>query len=151
MVVIKNRQKKIPVNQQWLRATAEKVLIEAGYAGWGLGIWITTNKTIRFYNKKYRHKDKPTDILSFPFYPDLQPGDRPVPYDEDGRYLGDILISVERVACDARELGLAFEEQMCVLIVHGVCHLLGYDHETDEQFVIMQRREMELLAAIMRQ
>lgn len=148
MIIIKNRQKRVSVDQQWLTATAEQILAAAGYEGWGLGIWITTNRTIRDYNSRFRHKDKPTDILSFPFYPDLKPGKRPKVLDQDGDYLGDIIISAERVVLDARELGVSFDARMQVLVVHGVCHLLGYDHETDQQFKVMQKRERELLAAI---
>lgn len=101
MIIIKNRQKRVFVDQQWLTATAEQILTAAGYEGWGLGVWITTNRTIRAYNARYRHKNRPTDILSFPFYPDLKPGKRPKVLDEDGDYLGDIIISAERVVLDA--------------------------------------------------
>lgn len=147
MIIIKNRQKRVFVDQQWLTATAEQILTAAGYEGWGLGVWITTNRTIRAYNARYRHKNRPTDILSFPFYPDLKPGKRPKVLDEDGDYLGDIIISAERVVLDARELGVSFDARMQVLLVHGVCHLLGYDHETDAQYRVMQKRERELLTA----
>lgn len=148
MIIIKNTQRRIKIDQQWLTSVAEQVLIAAGYKNWGLGIWITTNRTIRDYNSRFRHKDKPTDILSFPFYPDLKPGKRPKVLDQDGEYLGDIIISAERVVLDARELGVSFDVRMQVLIVHGVCHLLGYDHETDRQFKVMQERETALLAVL---
>ncbi len=147
MIIIKNRQRRIKLDEKWLVSFAARAIAAAGYEGWGLGIWITTDKTIRSYNARFRHKDKPTDILSFPFYPDLQPGKRPKVVDEDGDYLGDLIISAERVVVDARELGVTFEERMQVLVVHGICHLLGYDHETDAQFRVMQKRERELLTA----
>jgi probable rRNA maturation factor len=147
MIIIRNTQRRIQCNEQRLVSFSTRAMAQAGYADWGLGIWITTNQTIRSYNARFRHKDKPTDILSFPFYPDLKPGKRPVVMDEEGEYLGDLIISAERVVVDARELEVTFEERMQVLIVHGICHLLGYDHETDAQYKVMQKRERELLAA----
>lgn len=148
IVILRNTQRRVKIDPEWVLSMADKIMSAAGYAGWGIGIWITTNKTIRQYNATYRHKDKPTDILSFPFYPKLKPGKRPKAVDPDDFYLGDIIISAERVVKDADELGVSFDERMTVLFVHGVCHLLGYDHETDAQFRTMQKKEKELLIKI---
>lgn len=150
VIILRITQRRIKIDNEWITMTADKIMSAAGYAGWGVGIWITTNKTIKQYNATYRHKDKPTDILSFPFYPKLKPGKRPKAVEPDDFYLGDIIISAERVEKDALDLHVTFDERMTVLLVHGICHLLGYDHETEAQFRVMHAREEELLGALTR-
>ena len=145
MVTIKNSQRTIAINVHQLETDAQKLLVALGYEGFDLGIWVTTNKTIRHYNKIYRHKDKPTDILSFPFHPELQPGQKIKVRSEDDKNLGDIIISAEYVARQLKETGESFDDRLKVLLVHGICHLLGYDHIADEQFAQMQRKEKFLL------
>ena len=67
MILLKNTQRTIPVNVTQLKKEAQQILDLLGYPDFDLGIWITTNKTIQEYNATYRNKNKPTDILSFPF------------------------------------------------------------------------------------
>ena len=81
---------------------------------------ITTNDEIRQINKEYRNIDKPTDVLSFPYE------DMPM------TPLGSIVISQDFVLQKAQELGHASEDECTLLFIHGLLHLLGYDHETDE-------------------
>ena len=135
----------MPVPLARVKKIIQILLDHLGYAHFDIGIWITTNATIRRFNKNYRHKDTPTDILSFPFYPDLKPGEKIYAATPDDQNLGDIIISAERAQKDAQELGIGFPEHLQVLLVHGVCHLLGYDHETDAQYKLMERKERELL------
>ena len=113
------------------------ILDQLGYADFDIAFMLTDNDTMQEYNFKFRGKNEPTDILSFPFYPDLCPGERIQSIDEDERNLGDVIISLDRVYHDARELGQSFELRMRILLVHGVCHLLGYDHHTDEEYAEM--------------
>jgi probable rRNA maturation factor len=80
---------------------------------------LTNDEEIRTLNKQFRKKDKTTDVLSFPALPES--GD-----------LGDIAISVDRAVAQAREHGHTVEQEIEILILHGLLHLLGYDHETDE-------------------
>jgi rRNA maturation RNase YbeY len=145
MILIKNTQKKVPVNVERLQKDAQRLLHFLGYADYDLGIWITTNQTIRKYNAAYRDKNKPTDILSFPFHTDLQAGDRINPESDDEKNLGDIIISAEYVNARLGEYGTMLNERMQVLLVHGVCHLLGYDHITEDDFIEMERMENLLL------
>jgi probable rRNA maturation factor len=77
---------------------------------------------MRVYNRTYRRKDTTTDVLSFPVNDDL---------DDQGHYLGDVLISMEQAGKQAVERSRAMEEEVRILMLHGVLHLLGYDHETD--------------------
>ncbi|MDT8407113.1 MAG: rRNA maturation RNase YbeY [Methylococcales bacterium] len=87
-------------------------------------------------NLRYRHKEGSTNILSFPFEapPELADG-----------YLGDLVICVPLVLAQARQQGKTFEQHCAHLIVHGVLHLLGYDHQTPEQAEVMEALEIALL------
>jgi probable rRNA maturation factor len=81
-------------------------------------IFVTCSEEMQKLNREYRGKDEPTDVLTFP---SLSP-----------RVLGDIAISVEIAATNAAELGHSTEAEVKVLILHGLLHLAGYDHETDD-------------------
>ncbi|OQA36449.1 MAG: Endoribonuclease YbeY [Candidatus Dependentiae bacterium ADurb.Bin331] len=145
MVTIKNSQRKIKYNPAHLKKDAQSILHFLNYGDFDLGIWLTTNKTIHRYNKEYREKDKPTDILSFAYHPDLKPGKRIIVHEDEDKNLGDLIISLEYVNQVADELGVSLDERMRVLLVHGICHLRGYDHETDSEYKIMHKEEKRIL------
>ncbi|HSW73947.1 MAG TPA: rRNA maturation RNase YbeY [Candidatus Limnocylindria bacterium] len=145
MILIKNTQRKIKVDTITLKKDAQRILDLLGYVDFDLGILLTTNKTIHEYNLHYRGKDKPTDILSFPTHPDLKPGQRIVATDDDEKSLGDVIIAPEYVVAEAEKLKVTFEQRMQRLLVHGICHLLGYDHIEDADYKIMLQKEMYLL------
>jgi len=128
-----------------LKNEAQKILNLLDYGNFDLGILLTDNKTMQKYNQEYRDKDKPTDILSFSYYPLLKPGERIKPTTEEDKNLGDLIISLEYVQIDAPKWGQTFEERMRILLVHGICHLLGYKHETDEKYNVMKAQEDYLL------
>ena len=151
MILIKNSLRKITVDTKQLQHDAQTVLDALDYGDYDLGIWLTTNKTIRDYNKTYRGKDKATDILSFPAHPELKPGQRIDVVTEDDKNLGDIIIAPEYVTKDAAKLGVTFEARMQRLLVHGICHLLGYDHIEDADYKAMYKKEMALLKKIQKQ
>ena len=145
MILIKNKQRKIKVDTEQLQLDAERILTFLKYQDYDLGIVLTSNATMQKYNRDYRHKDKATDILSFPFYPKLKPGERIKPTSDDEKNLGDLIIAPQYVQKDAPNWKQNFDERMRVLLVHGICHLLGYDHETEEEYVVMHRKEKALL------
>ncbi len=145
MITIKNTQRKIAINIKQLKSDIHNILIILGYDDFDIGIWLTTNKTIQKYNKQYRSKDKPTDILSFPYHASLKAGEQIKPKTEEDKNLGDLIISLEYVKKDAQRLDTTFEHRMRVLLVHGICHLLGYDHIKDEDYKKMHRKELFLL------
>lgn len=89
-----------------------------------LTVVITSDTRIRELNRTYRDVDAPTDVLSFSSIA----GEVAVPGIDDS-YLGDVIISFERAAEQAATLGHSVEEEIALLVVHGVLHLLGYDHE----------------------
>ena len=102
-------------------------------------ILLTDDASIHVYNREYRGVDRPTDVLSFP---QDEGGELISP--PDG-FLGDIVISVPRAAEQGRELGHSTERELAFLTVHGILHLLGYDHiDPDDETIMLehQRRIM---------
>ena len=147
MIALTNNQT-IPFDEAQFKKDAQALLKHLGYQDFDLGILITDNKAIHAFNSTYRNKDKTTDILSFPFHTELQAGERIVVEDEDEKNLGDIIISPEYVKADLERWGQSFEQRMRVLLVHGICHLLGYDHIKDEDYEVMKKKEQELLSQL---
>lgn len=149
MIIINNRQKKIKVDVKKLHVQAQKMLGVLDYTDFDLYILLTTNKSIHKLNKTFRNKDKSTDILSFPFHPNLKPGQRIKVTSENDKNLGDIIISLEHVQKDASEKwNRSFEYHLTALIAHGIAHLLGYDHHTDTKYKEMLKLEERLTKSI---
>jgi probable rRNA maturation factor len=150
MVTIKNTVRTIPVNSKKFKMDAQKLLNLLGYSDFDLGIWLTTNNTIRKYNRLYLKKDKPTDILSFPNYHNLRPGKRIIAKTLEEKDLGDIIISLEYGVRKSRKLEISLQKWLQQLLVHGICHLLGYTHDTEEEYKKMQKEERKLLIKLQR-
>ncbi|ANG98214.1 MULTISPECIES: rRNA maturation RNase YbeY [Brucella] len=106
-----------------------------------LSLVFTDDASIRKINAEWRNKDKPTNVLSFPAYP-VKAGEQP------GPMLGDIIVARETVEREALEEGKPLDNHLSHLVVHGFLHLLGYDHETEEEAEEMERREREILHAL---
>ncbi len=111
--------KKRGIRKKEIEEIAKKALKALNLENVELSILITDDKEIRELNRKYRNKDKPTDVLSFPIDEEIG----------GIKILGDIVISLETAKRQAEELGISLEEEIKRLIVHGIVHLLGYDHE----------------------
>ncbi|MCX7820543.1 MAG: rRNA maturation RNase YbeY [Brevinematales bacterium] len=93
-----------------------------------VSILLTNDEVIKEYNKTYRGKDKPTDVLSFSF---LEGSEFELPVDI--KELGDIIISVDTMKRQAKEFEITEEEELARLSIHGILHLLGFDHERSEE------------------
>lgn len=93
------------------------------------------NPTIHEINRDYRHVDRPTDVISFAF-DDKVEGETPI-YGNVPHLLGQIVISVDRAKEQANEYGHSLHRELCFLFVHGMLHLLGYDHQTKEEEQVM--------------
>ena len=112
----------------------------------------TDEAGIRKLNAETRGKDAVTDVLSFPnldgiLQKPIRKEDFPFDTDEDGNlFLGSIVICRERAAQQAEEYGHSLRRELYYLAVHGLCHLLGYDHETDEEKAQMRAREESVLS-----
>jgi probable rRNA maturation factor len=117
------------------RDVAERALAALGTSDAGVTIAFVSDRSIQELNRRFREKNRPTDVLSFP--------SEQTSFElSQGRNLGDIVISVERAAAQADEHGMEFEDEISQLILHGLIHLHGYDHETDDGE--MNRLELEL-------
>ena len=147
MITLLDNQK-IPANKEQLKKDAQIILDYLKYPNFDLGIMLADNATMHEYNKKYRDKDKPTDILSFPFHETLKVGERIIAQTDEQKNLGDVIICPEYIQSDLPRWEQSFEERMRTLLVHGICHLLGYDHIKDEDYEVMRKKEEELLRLI---
>lgn len=101
----------------------------------------TDDASMREINREWRGFDKSTNVLSFPSAP------APVPQGEVA-HLGDLVLAWETVAREAGEAGKPLADHVTHLIIHGALHLLGYDHETDEEAAVMETKETAILAGL---
>jgi rRNA maturation RNase YbeY len=147
MINIDNKQT-TPIDLVQLKHDAKVVLKTLGYANFDLGILIANLKDMHEYNLSYREQDKPTDILSFPYHPHLKAGERIVTEINDDKDLGDIVLCPQYILDDLARWEVSYERRLQILLVHGICHLLGYDHIEDEDYEIMKQQEELLLAAL---
>jgi len=135
------------------RAALSALAIE-GAAGRGVSIVLTDDETIHAYNREYRDVDRATDVLSFP----MMEYDTPGGFDEGDEilsipddFLGDIMISVPRAAEQGAALGHSTERELMFLTVHGVLHLLGFDHMRPEDETVMLEHQRRIMSAIAKQ
>jgi len=106
-----------------------------------LAIVLTDDSAIRALNRRWRGRDKATNVLSFPAHGLVPPGSGPRP-------LGDIVIAYETMTREAQEQGLPLTHHLTHLAVHGFLHLLGYDHESDTEAETMEQLERDILARL---
>jgi probable rRNA maturation factor len=108
-----------------------------------VSLLLTSDREIQYLNKVYRDKDTPTDVLSFSMSEGL---DSFTDNDEiDDFLLGDIVISIETAQRNAELAEISLMQEINILIIHGLLHLLGYDHNSDEEFDKMKNEEDRIL------
>ncbi len=124
MIEVVNRQRKLKVDVERWRAFAERALRVVPAGGAGATLAFVSDRAMRELNRRWRGKRGTTDVLSFPAgQEEFEKG--------EGLSLGDVVISVEQAARQAGEHGLGFENEVEQLILHGLLHLCGFDHERD--------------------
>ncbi len=136
-----------PVSIAPLRSLAARVLGEEGLpSDCEVSIVLVDETEIASFNKRFLDRDGPTDVLSFPIE-DLKPGRVVAPLPGGPPLnIGDVFICPAVVKDQAAKLGVRFERELALMVVHGILHLLGYDHQEDADAEVMERRERELLA-----
>lgn len=144
-VVLRNLQKVVPLRRARLRGDVDTLRHILGIQKFDLGIICVDNNRMQQINNTYRKKNVPTDVLSFPFYEDLRPGKLPCPLHRDELNLGDVFLGVEFVMKQCQEESIDLHEALTVVTAHGICHLLGYRHETEEEWNEMTQREGYIL------
>jgi probable rRNA maturation factor len=172
-VVLQNRQRVVAIDQTWLRRTADAVLAAARADDAELSLVLVSDRRMRALNKRYRNKDRTTDVLAFPLQispltltlspgplhlrsnrqprraakkvssPPLQPQKPPV-------LLGDVVISVPTARRHAADLGHGLREELRRLLVHGILHLLGYDHERGSRDAALMARKEKAVREMVR-
>lgn len=129
------------ISVEHLHTYAEKTLLYLDAVECDLTVVISNNADIQELNRTYRHIDAPTDVLSFVY--DMRDPET------NARYLGDIIISAEKLKQQAEQAGHSVDKELCVLIVHGVLHLYGYDHEAEEGEPVMLPLQEKIIETIL--
>ena len=141
-VHMQSQVRRVTFNQACLVRLARAILSDVGEASAELGILFVGDQRMRGLNRRYRGKDRTTDVLAFPM--------RGVPH-SSSHLLGDVVIAVPTAARQAKQGQRSLDEELTVLLVHGILHLCGYDHERSEtEARRMYRRERMILRSISR-
>ncbi|MGA7282673.1 MAG: rRNA maturation RNase YbeY, partial [Acidimicrobiia bacterium] len=135
------------VDLDQLQTLAELILSEEKYPDLTEVTLLLVDETeMAAYNSRFLDRTGPTDVLAFPVE-ELVPGIVP-DFDPQGPPLlvGDVIVAPAYVRAQAERLEVGFDDEMALMVTHGILHLLGYDHQTDDEAETMERRETELLA-----
>lgn len=139
--------RKSGVDARRLKSDARKLLKAAGEEKSTLSISLVDDAEIAQLNREYRGKDKATDVLSFPLF---EPGALRQAQDDNRqeRMLGDVVISVDTARRQAAEYDAPLQNEINRLLIHGILHVLGHDHEEASERAVMEAEERRLAAAI---
>ena len=134
-VSLRNEHPEIKIDFHDIEVKVEVIMGHLDCLDQEISVLLMEDVGIRQLNKEFRNVDKATDVLSFPQNSDEGPV---IPGEI---ILGDIAISLDKAKLQAKEHGLAFKEEIILLLIHGILHLLGYDHEISEQEEIKMRKK----------
>lgn len=140
MIHYSNAVRKSGVDARALKATARELLKAVDEEGASLSLSLVNDKTIAQINREHRGKDKPTDVLSFPLEPDASAGPE--------RLLGDVVISIDTARRQAADYDATLQRELYRLLIHGLLHILGHDHEEAGERRRMEAEERRLAQAI---
>lgn len=149
MSVFLANEQSVELDLTALHTLADLVVAEEGYPqSTEVTLLLINEKEIAGYNQRFLDRDGPTDVLAFPVE-ELLPGVVPE-HDPHGPPLmiGDVVIAPSYVQRQAEDLGVSFEDEMALMVTHGILHLLGYDHEKDPDAERMEQRERDLLSKV---
>lgn len=154
-IYIENEQDKVAFTKEHedlINKVAQTVLTNENFTtDCEISVVITDNENIAALNHEFRNKNSATDVLSFPML-EFDENQNPINAEDDmcgGLLLGDIVISLERAKAQAAEYGHSLEREIGFLCAHSVLHLLGYDHENDEESrLVMRKKEESALSKI---
>ena len=136
-VFISDDQRERFVDCELLKIQGRNILFFLGCGNQELSVLLTDDKKIRELNKEYRGQDRATDVLSFP----QNEGEENEP---DYHLMGDVVISTVTAKRQASQHGLSLEEEIVLLLIHGILHLLGFNHERSEEACHMKKKTREL-------
>lgn len=141
-----------PIDMTALRTLAELIVAEEGYPdSTEVAILFVRDEEMAGYNERFLDHEGPTDVLAFPvedlipgIVPDLDPNGPPL-------IVGDVIVAPAYVKEQAGRLGVEADDEMALMVTHGILHLLGYDHDDDLEAEHMEQRERDLLAKVGRE
>jgi probable rRNA maturation factor len=143
MIHYRNDVRKSGVDARALKTTARALLNAVGESGSSLSLTIVNDDAIQVLNREHRGKDKATDVLSFPMFDDAS-SDPEI----DERLLGDVVISIDTARRQAADYDAPVQRELYRLLIHGLLHVLGHDHEEAGERAEMEAEEKRLAAAI---
>jgi len=137
------------VDEDWAGRIAQQTLKAEGVAPpYEVSLLFTDSETVQRLNRDYRGVDEATDVLAFSMLPPEE-GDSSFVLPPDGvTHLGEVIVCYPRAVEQAQEEGHSVDKELALLIIHGILHLLGYDHTQPEEEAKMRAREKELLEQI---
>jgi len=142
VILIDDRQKEYKIVKAKLQKKAQAILNALGSPEGELSILVVDDSEIKTLNKNYLNRSKPTNVIAFP----MKEGDFS---DINPQLLGDVVISIETAGREALQSEISTEERFAQLLVHGILHLFGFDHEKSEQDARkMEKKSNELLKLI---
>ena len=131
----KHRFKKLPLPKT--KKLSKTILDILGRTDAGLEVLFISDRAMMRWNRQVFGKNYPTDVISFPL--------------EESKFLGSVLISLDRAGVQARQLGHSLMEEVKILLIHGILHLLGYDDTNPRKARIMKRMEKKVLSSLRKQ
>ncbi len=138
---IRNESRRFKIDSRKLKKQFKAVLQSLSIEEKELSVLLVNDRKIKSLNQSFRNKNSATDVLSFPQFEE-EAG-------FDSILLGDVVVSLETAEKQAREHGLTFEEEVVLLMTHGLLHLLGYDHESSaKEEKRMQKKTLELFQLV---
>ncbi len=142
-ILIHNLQKTVKINNDYMQKVVRKTLKASDYLvnnkikkDAEMNIVFVDNRYIKHLNKKYLNKNRPTDVICFLI--------------GENNMFGDVFISVEQANKQAKEQGHWLKKELTLLVIHGVLHLLGYDHMAEKENFIMRQKEDNILQACLK-
>jgi probable rRNA maturation factor len=134
------------VDEEWAKRVAQQVLVAESVAPpYEISLVFTNPETVQRLNRDYRGVDEPTDVIAFYMLPQKENSPTFVLPPDGITRLGEVIISYPQAVEQSREQGHSVDKELALLIIHGILHLLGYDHQQPEEEKRMRGREQELL------
>ena len=146
-VHVQSRVRRVKIDQASLERSARAILADIGETSAELGVLLVGDQRMRGLNRRYRGKDRTTDVLAFA----MREGVAPQASRHISAMLGDVVIAVPTAARQAKQGQRSLDEELRVLLIHGILHLCGYDHERSEKEACrMHRRERMIFRSLSR-
>ncbi len=140
-IYVREEDTKLPVSKEKLENIAAYTFQLTGKGEGDISLVVCNDKFITQLNKKYKKRSSPTDVLSFP----MRDGGF---FQSKGNILGDIVISADTAKRQAKELGESLEEEFFILFIHGLLHLLGYNHKSQAEEKTMREITQNILTGV---